>query len=189
MQSSEIIQKELMAGEVVLWNGQPSARKIFVKSDLFLIPFSIFWFAFAIYWIIGASQAGAIFALFGIPFIFVGAYISVGRFFVKKYNKSHLHYIITNKRVISITTNKNDEIKKMIATNLHNIQTEMISYGKNNTGYIIFGQIPYYSMFYMNTGMDLFVNSSQYNITAFFDLENIKDACEVYKKAKSQINI
>src|SRR6267154_5798658 len=44
------IQPELTSGESILWAGQPNTRVIFHKEDLFLIPFSLLWGGFAIFW-------------------------------------------------------------------------------------------------------------------------------------------
>ena len=44
------IQPELTSGESILWAGQPNTRVIFHKEDLFLIPFSLMWGGFAIFW-------------------------------------------------------------------------------------------------------------------------------------------
>jgi len=184
MQSSEIIEKELLPEEVVLWNSQPNASKIFTKYDIFFVPFSILWFGFAIFWVIGASKAGGFLGAFGIPFLFLGAYMSVGRFFVKKQTKSHLYYIITNKRVICINTNKYGEIRRMVASSLTSIPTESISYRNDGTGSIIFGQIPFQQAIYMNSGMEFFSGSHQNSVTAFFDIENVKEVYQVYKNAK-----
>ena len=38
----EVIVKELLPKEKILWCGQPSFRKTFTKFDIFLIPFQFF---------------------------------------------------------------------------------------------------------------------------------------------------
>jgi hypothetical protein len=103
---------------------------------------------------------------------------------VKKHNKSHLYYIITNKRVICITTGKDGEIKKLVASSLESVPTETISYGSDGTGSIIFGQIPLSQAAYMNSGLDFFNSFYQNGVTAFFDIDNVKDVYQVYKNAK-----
>jgi len=48
--SMAAIQPELTSGETVQWAGQPNRRVILHKEDLFLIPFSLFWGGFTIFW-------------------------------------------------------------------------------------------------------------------------------------------
>ncbi len=49
------VQPELTSGESVLWAGQPNPRVIFHRDDLYLIPFSVLWGGFAIFWAAGVS--------------------------------------------------------------------------------------------------------------------------------------
>jgi hypothetical protein len=44
------IQPELLAGESLLWAGQPQKKVIFHSRDWFAIPFSFMWGGFAIFW-------------------------------------------------------------------------------------------------------------------------------------------
>jgi hypothetical protein len=57
-QSLEIIQPELLTGESVLWTGQPSTAVIFHKEDAMLVPFSLFWGGFAIFWELLSPDSG-----------------------------------------------------------------------------------------------------------------------------------
>lgn len=53
--SVSAIQPELLSGESILWAGQPKRRVVFHKEDVFLIPFSLLWGGFAIFWEAGVS--------------------------------------------------------------------------------------------------------------------------------------
>jgi len=92
----------LMPGERALWEGRPPTGIIFRPIDFFLIPFSLFWAGFVIFWNIAAwtSEAPADFKFFGIPFVIAGLYITVGRFAVDSWQRGRLTYLVTNKRVI-----------------------------------------------------------------------------------------
>ena len=91
----------LLAGESVLWRGRPMQGKIFCKHDIFMIPFSIMWGGFAIFWELMVLLTGNLFfALWGIPFVAVGLYMMVGRFFWQEYQKKRTFYAITDQRVL-----------------------------------------------------------------------------------------
>jgi hypothetical protein len=106
------VQSELMAGESLLWTGRPNPRTIFHLDDLYLIPFSLLWGGFAIFWEAGVlgywghdSKGGApstFMALWGIPFIVIGQYIIWGRFFYDGWLKRRTYYAVTNRRVLVI---------------------------------------------------------------------------------------
>lgn len=96
------LQTHLRADEQLLWYGVPDQRVWFAPADAFLIPFSIFWCAFAIFWESGVVAGGApAFAeVWGIPFIAIGVYFVVGRFAYKRYRKSRTAYGITSQRAL-----------------------------------------------------------------------------------------
>jgi hypothetical protein len=85
------IQPELTSGESLLWAGQPNSGVIFHKEDLFLIPFSLLWGGFAIFWegaVAGywgssgtrSGHAWVFGMIWGIPFVLIGQYMIWGRF-------------------------------------------------------------------------------------------------------------
>ena len=77
----------------------------FTPADAFLIPFSIFWCGFAIFWEAGVASSGAsLFVVWGIPFIAVGLYLVFGRFIYKHYRKKRTTYWITNARAAIIVS-------------------------------------------------------------------------------------
>jgi len=90
----------LMPGESLLWYGQPDPSQVFQRNDIFLLPFGLFFFVFAVFWVAMASMAGGAFALFGLPFVGVGAYLLFGRLIHTKEVKKYTHYAITDRRVL-----------------------------------------------------------------------------------------
>ena len=56
--ASQVITRELGADESLLWSGQPRKGIAFRSSDVFLIPFSILWGGFAIFWETARPLAG-----------------------------------------------------------------------------------------------------------------------------------
>lgn len=78
------LQPQLRPDEQLLWCGAPEPRVWFAPADAYMIPVSIFWCAFAVFWEHGASaRGGPAFALFGAVFIAFGAYFVIGRFIYK----------------------------------------------------------------------------------------------------------
>jgi hypothetical protein len=101
-------------GEKLLWSGQPKQGVRLQVQDIFLIPFSLMWGGFALFWEamalgIGpaahlhgraASPVAWIFPLWGIPFVTVGLYMIFGRFFYDAAIRRKTYYGITNERLI-----------------------------------------------------------------------------------------
>lgn len=68
-----LFQGDLLKDEKILWTGQPDPRRFFTGADVFLIPFSLLWGGFAIFWEMLVMDNGDLFSmLFGIPFVVIG---------------------------------------------------------------------------------------------------------------------
>jgi hypothetical protein len=100
------LQQYLRPGERLLWSGRPDPAILFTSADAFLIPLSMMWGGFAAFWEVGVSFNGhaGLGVVFGIPFVAVGVYITVGRFFYKRYRKKRTCYGITDQRAIAAVT-------------------------------------------------------------------------------------
>ncbi|HWH59476.1 MAG TPA: hypothetical protein VN682_17745 [Terriglobales bacterium] len=108
----QAIQPELTSGESVLWAGQPSRSVTFHSEDLYLIPFSLLWGGFAIFWEAGVAgywgspsqQNGPwIFGMiWGVPFVLIGQYMIWGRFLFAAWRKKRTFYAVTSRRVIAV---------------------------------------------------------------------------------------
>jgi hypothetical protein len=92
----------LLTDEVLLWTGRPDPAKHLSRADIFMVPFSIMWGGFSIFWETGvlASSAPFPFALFGVPFVGLGLYLIFGRFFVKARRKRQTVYGLTDHRAL-----------------------------------------------------------------------------------------
>ena len=92
--------------ESVLWKGTPLKTHLIGKKDGYMIPFSIVWFSFAVFWeanvISGAIKNGtwilSPFALFGMAFVVLGLYITIGRFIHKRILRTKTTYVVTERR-------------------------------------------------------------------------------------------
>lgn len=95
----DVLNSELVRRERFLWKGRPRQGLLFRSTDIYAIPFSLLWGGFAVFWeysvLVNARGPANFFALWGIPFVFVGLYMVVGRFFADRYQRSRTYYGVT----------------------------------------------------------------------------------------------
>ncbi len=98
-EATVLLQTELDPNEQLLWTGQPRHDIVFCGADVFVIPFSLLWGGFAIFWEVSVIRSGADWfgPIFGIPFVLVGLYMIVGRFIIDAQQRTHTLYTVTNK--------------------------------------------------------------------------------------------
>lgn len=181
-----VIKDELMLGEEIIWCGQPNKSKIFSKSDAFLVPFSLFWGGFAIVWTILATKYEGSFGIIGIPFIIIGIYFIVGRFFAKRYNKNHTYYAITNSRILIVKTDLNEDKVGIVSAKVDMIEKESCVTDKNGVGTITFGQLLPSQAIYLNTGLEFLSGllNGDNNVVAFVDIEDCDEVLSLYRKVR-----
>ena len=144
---SEIIKRELAPGERVLWSGQPRQGVYLRGADIMLVPFSLMWGGFAIFWeySVFTSDAPFFFRLWGLPFVGVGLYLIFGRFFVEAKQRASTHYAVTNQQILIISGLFSRSTKSL---NLRTLSDLSLSEGNSNYGSIFFGGgSPFSSMF------------------------------------------
>ncbi len=117
------VRSWLSSGERVLWRGRPEHYPLFERRDLLLIPFSILWGGFAVFWEaeVILSEAPLLFPLWGIPFVCIGLYMMIGRFFHRSWLLRHSDYVITDRRILRRVGKKVD---MLLASSLPPMQVE-----------------------------------------------------------------
>ncbi len=118
------LRENLNDNESLLWAGKPKSGFFFRQIDIFLIPFSILWSGFIIFWLYSAYTSGAplVFLLFGIPFALIGVYLLFGRFFYDAKQRKNIIYGLTEKRIIIKSTLFSKKIQIINLQTLSNIQ-------------------------------------------------------------------
>jgi hypothetical protein len=92
--------RELQPGEQLRWSGTSDPAVLLTPADGYLVPFSILWCGFAVFWEVGVVRTGApfFFPLFGAVFVVVGLQLVIGRFAVKQHRKRTTAYAVTDRR-------------------------------------------------------------------------------------------
>lgn len=100
----QALAPHLRPGETLLWAGRPDPAKHVGPIDAFLIPFSLLWGGFAIFWEVSVLREDAPlpFVLFGLAFVLIGLYFIAGRFVVKAIRKRHTTYGLTRDRALVV---------------------------------------------------------------------------------------
>ncbi len=142
------ITPELDSSEKLLWTGQPRTGVFFRGADAFLIPFSILWCGFAIFWefMVIRSNAPLLFRLWGIPFVIIGLYFVFGRFWVEALQRKKTFYGLTNERIIIISGLFTRKVKSLSLRNLSEVslsekadKSGSITLGPSNPLFAMFG--------------------------------------------------
>lgn len=185
------ITRELDSDEKLLWSGRPRHGILFRSYDIFMIPFSIFWLGFAIFWMVGASGAlwasdgesevtsfNYIFPLFGLPFVAIGLYMAIGRFWVDKAMREKTAYGVTNQRVIIRSGLFSRSVQSL---NLRTLSDVSLKEKNDGSGTVNLGPSnPMYGMF---EGMNWWPGMVQYQPPSF---DSIPDAKSVYNIIREQ---
>jgi hypothetical protein len=189
----EQFRDDLLRDEKILWVGQPETSLFFTGADIFLVPFSLLWGGFAIFWELsvlseffhtheGKSAMPIIFPLFGIPFVIIGFYFIFGRFIYKNWKKHKTYYAVTNKRVLVLTKLFS---RSLNAVNIDTIPTINKTVRSNNIGTIKFGNVNWMISMYSNTGMDFFGSFGGVDSPTFYDIKDVNKVHEIVNQLRN----
>jgi hypothetical protein len=166
------LKPNLTADEKLIWVGRPKTGILLRKSDAFTIPFSLLWAGFAFFWESSVLISGApfFFKLWGIPFVLVGLYMVIGRFFIDAKKRANTVYGLTKERIIIKSGVFNKEIKSI---NLRTISDITFSQKADNSGTINLG--PTDSRYGMMQGMDWPGVKTANSLDMIEDVQNVYD--------------
>ena len=136
LSAATAVQPYIQSGEKILWAGRPGQGLRFQSSDKFLVPFSLLWGGFAMFWeSMVIAQGGPFFMkLWGVPFVLVGIYLIGGRFFWDSWVRSKQIYAVTNRRLITLRG------KSLISSSLQSLPQLNLNTRSDGSGTITFGQ-------------------------------------------------
>jgi hypothetical protein len=140
------IERELDSGERLLWKGHPRGGIRFHSFDFFVIPFSLIWSGLAFFAGFaalmsverGATDWPSLIPV--IPFVLIGIYILVGRFFVDAMMRAKTEYGLTNRRAIIVSGLFSRNIKSIDLLSTPEI---LLSEKGDRSGTITFGATPF----------------------------------------------
>ncbi|HML09980.1 MAG TPA: hypothetical protein VK432_03905 [Stellaceae bacterium] len=129
----------LLDREQLIWSGRPGQGLRLTSRDAFLIPFSLLWGGFAVFWesSVVRSNGPAFFRFWGVPFLAIGAYLVFGRFILDAWARAKTRYAVTNQRVLIV---REWPFQKYIALGIDRLPQIELSEQANGRGTILFGE-------------------------------------------------
>ena len=175
---------ELVAGERLLWAGCPRRGIRLTSADVLLVPFSLLWCGFAVFWekSVLAHGAPGFFALWGLPFVAVGLYVVFGRFIGDAVRRGKIFYGLTAKRIILVSGVLTRQVKSIDLDSLGEIS---LREGGDRSGTVLLGTTSG-----PNAWAAGFVGPSWPGSARYLPpmLEAIENARAVYEKIRSTKN-
>ena len=168
-------------GENLLWSGQP-CRGIRLRAlDIFLIPFSLVWCGFAIFWEVSVVNSGApfILKLWGVLFVCFGLFFVFGRFILDARNRARTTYGVTNERILIVSGRYSRQIKSLPLRTLTEVS---FSQRSNGRGTLTFGSAPFMNGFLQASSWP---GTGRYSPPSFDLIDGAKEVYDVIRHAQS----
>jgi hypothetical protein len=135
----------LLKGEKIVWWGQPAQGLLLTSRDWLLVPISLLWGGFVIFWETSVLSVNApiFMKLWGVPFVLIGLYLVGGRFLLDAWIRHGIYYAVTNQRVLILRSRPSS---KFSAMSFDQLPVVNLSEGAGGRGTIRFGQeAPYFA--------------------------------------------
>ena len=178
--ADSVIREDLRRDERLLWSGGPPQGMRLHAADAFLIPFSLLWGGFAIFWETTAVTHGAplFFMVWGIPFVIVGLYLIVGRFWVDAWQRARTCYALSDQRIVIVSGIFSRNTRSL---NVRTLSDVALSKRKNGSGIISFGPA---SAMYASRGIAGWPGMGQYARPRFELDDNAEEVYEMILAAQ-----
>jgi hypothetical protein len=175
---------ELVAGERLLWAGRPRRGIRLTGADVFLVPFSLLWCGFAVFWERSVLVHGApgFFALWGLPFVAVGLYFVFGRFIGDAVRRGKIFYGLTATRIILVSGVLTRQVKSIELASLGEIS---LREGGDRSGTVLLGTVSGPNSWATGFASPSWPGSARYLPPM---LEAIENARAVYEKIRATKN-
>jgi hypothetical protein len=172
-----------LPGERTLWKGASGRGLLFTGSDLFLVPFSLLWCGFAVFWTFGATFTGApdFFTLWGLMFVAIGLYFVFGRFLVDIWIRRSTTYTVTDRRIF---VERGGMFPKLTVLSLAELPSISIKARPSGRGSIRFGE----EMSMMGRGNGGGIWSPSLDPTPqFLAIDNVERVFHLIQKAQDDL--
>ncbi len=128
----------LLPGERIAWQGQPAGGLLLMGRDAILVPFSLAWCGFAVFWTFSVITSGAPigFVLWGMMFVAVGLFLVFGRFVLDAWLRRTTWYAVTDSRVLIL---RHGLFRRFVASRLDSLPSVELASGRNGRGTLRFG--------------------------------------------------
>jgi hypothetical protein len=131
--------ERLLRGEKVIWRGRPQQGLMLTRRDALLIPFSLVWGGFTIFWestVLRMQNVPLFMALFGAVFVLIGLFLIIGRFFVDAWIRTGVFYALTDRRILILRSRPSMSFQ---AVSLDRLPEATLNETSNGRGTIRFG--------------------------------------------------
>jgi hypothetical protein len=139
---ADAFQGLLLDGETIVWWDQPAQGLLFTRNDRVLVPFSLFFLGFWVFWeamTTTAPNVPTFLSLWGVPFLLAGLYLFIGRCVVDAWARRGITYAVTDKRVL---IQRSAPFAKFTAMSFDQLPSVNLIEQANGRGTIRFGKEP-----------------------------------------------
>ncbi|MHB8691911.1 MAG: hypothetical protein ACYDHH_11745 [Solirubrobacteraceae bacterium] len=156
-----------------------------------LVPITLLWAVFACVWegvALGAVSstghaAPAFFPLFGLPFVAIGLYGLVGRFFYRAHRKRRTVFALTDRRVLSLLRRPGGEaLEAAFISTIPVLNTRVTHDG---SGTLVFGSAPWLRGLYANSGLEFLTRQAGPTPISFYDVPDVARVAAVVEQLRS----